>query len=198
MLVRSFVFPTDGKPGGMTNSFSFSYAAGGISERWGHYAPQLLIAGIAGFIVLGWRSATPTALSVFGSTALLVLVILTWLQMRQHERRLCEQCARSIPLNASEQAARYRRRFAVTHAGSDLRLVALYLAVLLGSTMLLSVPHGRWAWAAIQTSIIYLILACSTHSRLQPWCPWCSNGGGGSEVGDSTPDLPRGPGRQLV
>ena len=198
MLVRSFVFRIYGKPGVMTNSFSFSYAAGGMSERWGHYAPQLLISAIGGSIVLGWRSAAPTALSVFGSTALLVFVILTWLLMRQHDRRLCEQCARSIPLNASEQAARYRRRFALTHAGTDLRLVALYLLVLLGSNMLLMVPHGRWAWAAIQTSMIYLILAYSTHRRLQPWCPWCSDGGGGSEVDDSTPDLPRGPGRQLV
>lgn len=183
----------------MTNTFGSAYAAGGMPERWGHFAPQLLSLAIIGSILLGVRSAEPTTLSLLASIALLLFVILTWLLMRQHDRHLCEQCARSIPLNAAERAARYRLRFAITHAGSDLRLVGLYLLVLLASNGLLMVPHGgRWVWAAIQTSMIYLIMSHATHRRLQPWCPWCSEGGGGTDVADVEPDLPRGPGRQLV
>ncbi len=182
----------------MTNSFGYSYAAGGFSERWGHHAPQLLNLAIAASILLGVRGSAPSALSLIGSVALLAFVVLTWLMMRQHDRRLCEPCARSIPLNASEQAARYRRRFATTHAGSDLKLVALYLAVLVASNLLLTIPHGRWVWAAIQASMMYLITSYATHRRLQPWCPWCSDGGGGDGRDDVTPDLPRGRGRQLV
>ena len=47
--------------------------------------------------------------------------------------------------------------------------------------------------------MIYLILAYSSHRKLQPWCPWCSGGGGGSEEHKvDEPDLPRGDRRQLV
>jgi hypothetical protein len=45
--------------------------------------------------------------------------------------------------------------------------------------------------------MVYLIAANATHRRLQPWCPWCSEGGGGSEVDDRPPVLPNDD-RQLV
>jgi hypothetical protein len=182
----------------MTNTYGYTYARGRFWDRWGHLSPQLLKTAIAVSILLGLRTAAPTLLSLTGSIALLGFVIITWLLMRKHDRQLCESCAKSIPLNAAEQGARYRRRFATAHAGSNMKLVIAYLAVLLGSNFLLTVPNGRWVWAAIQASMIYLISAHSTHRRLQPWCPWCSDGGGGSEFEDATPDLPRGPGRQLV
>jgi hypothetical protein len=35
--------------------------------------------------------------------------------------------------------------------------------------------------------MIYLILSNTTHRRLQPWCPWCSQGGGGEEREEVTP-----------
>jgi hypothetical protein len=183
----------------MTNIYGYAYERKGFWDSWGHLSPQLLKTGIAVSILLGVRSGPPTLLSVIASFALIGFVIITWLLMRKHDRTLCESCARSIPLNAAEQSARYRRRFATAHAGGNLKLVIAYLAVLLGSNYLLTVPHGRWVWAAIQASMIYLISAHSTHRRLQPWCPWCSDGGGGSEFDDATPDLPRDPGRrQLV
>jgi hypothetical protein len=55
----------------------------------------------------------------------------------------------------------------------------------------------RVGWAIIQLSMIYLIMSQSTHRKLQPWCPWCSAGGGGSEVDEPDPVLPQDD-RQLV
>ena len=62
------------------------------------------------------------------------------------------------------------------------------LSALIGSNFAQSTP-GRLFWASMQASMIFLILSYSTHRRLQPWCPWCSEGGGGQEVADPvTPD----------
>ena len=101
----------------------------------------------------------------------------------------------SMPLNAAEQAGRYQRRFWMAHTGAEQRFLIPYLVVLLGSNFFPGTT-GRIAWAAIQSSMIYLILSYSTHRRLQPWCPWCSDGGGGEEREDPVrprplPDTPR-------
>ena len=95
----------------------------------------------------------------------------------------------SMPLDAAEKATRYERRFWTAHAGSEPRYLIPYLVVLIGSNFLTS-PAGRIAWAVIQLSMIYLIMAQSTHRRLQPWCPQCSGGGGGEEVESPDPVLP--------
>lgn len=168
-----------------------------IGARWGHAAPQLLSGAIVAVIALGTRTTPPTLLTTMAGVGLLTFVLLTWLQLRQHDRRLCETCVMSLPLNAAEHAARLRRRFWVAHAGSNPWLLVPYLAVLIGSNLLLS-PAGRIGWAVVQASMIYLLLSYTSHRRLQPWCPWCSGGGGGAddEVGD--PELPRGDRRQLV
>jgi hypothetical protein len=84
-------------------------------------------------------------------------------------------------------AARFRRRFAVAHAGSRPSWVILYLGVLIGSNFM-DFPGSRPLWAAIQATMIYLILSYSTHRRLQPWCPWCRDGGGGSGQDAPIPD----------
>lgn len=182
----------------MTFDYSASVPSHRLREWWGHHSPTLLMASIGAAIALGLRTGDPSLLSLAASVGLMAFVLLTWLAMRQHDRRLCESCAAAIPLNAGERASRYRRRFQLAHAGSRPLLVAAYLAVLLGSNVLLTVPGGRWGWALIQLSMVYLISAHTTHRRLQPWCPTCSQGGGGSEVGDHSPDLPTPRGNQLV
>jgi hypothetical protein len=45
--------------------------------------------------------------------------------------------------------------------------------------------------------MIYLILAYTTHRRLQPWCPWCRSDGGG-EHEDTSPTPPPVDHRQPV
>ena len=174
----------------MTHSIDLPYP-GGLARVWGHRAPQLLGGAILGAIALGVRPMTPTPLTILTSLLLLVFVIVTWLFMRQHDRRLCESCAASMPLNAAEHAARFGRRFRLAHAGGNPRLMIPYLVVLVGSNFLTG-PVGRIGWALVQSTMIYLIVAHSSHRKLQPWCPQCSGGGGGNRDNVDEPDSPRG------
>jgi hypothetical protein len=180
----------------MTDSYGLPRSHS-LVERWGHWSPQLLISAIAAVIMLGLRPTAPTAATLLGSVGLFSFVIVTWLLMRQHDRRLCESCAASMPLNPSANAARHTRKFWLVHRGSDPRYVVPYLMVLVGSNFLMS-PSGRIVWALVQASMMYLIAATATHRKLQPWCPWCSEDGGGEDRSIGNPDLPRGGRRQLV
>jgi ribosomal protein S27AE len=130
-------------------------------------------------------------LTILTAVVLLAFVIVTWLFMRQHDRRLCERCAASMPLNAAEHAARFNRRFWLAHAGGNPKVMIPYLIVLVGSNFLTGTV-GRIGWALVQSSMIYLIMAHSSHRKLQPWCPQCSGGGGGTQDKVDEPDLPRG------
>ena len=159
-------------------SDTFSWSRG-FNARWGHYAPHLLILSIGAVIALGFQGV-PTSANLLMSLGLILFVVATWLMMRTHDRSLCEHCVASMPLNPSEQAKRYQRRFWMSHTGAERRFIIPYMVVLIGSNFFPGLP-GRIAWAVIQTSMIYLILSYATHRRLQPWCPWCSEGGGGSE-----------------
>lgn len=174
----------------MTHSIGLPYT-NGLARYWGHRAPQLLNLSILGAIALGIRPLTPTPLTILTAVVLLAFVIVTWLFMRQHDRRLCERCAASMPLNAAEHAARFNRRFWLAHAGSNPRVMVPYLVVLVGSNFLTGTV-GRLGWALVQSSMIYLIMAHSSHRKLQPWCPQCSGGGGGNRDNVDEPDLPRG------
>jgi hypothetical protein len=159
-----------------------------VGDRWGHFAPVLLSASILAVILLGLHPLGG-ALMLTAPLALLLFVLGSWLLMRGHDRRLCEHCAASMPLNPAALAARYRRRFWLAHAGSQPRYLIPYLAVLLGSNFAAG-PAGRVAWAIIQSSMIYLIMSHSAHRRLQPWCPWCRGDGGGEHESISPDPMP--------
>jgi hypothetical protein len=168
-----------------------------IADRLGHIAPEILIVAIMAVIVVGLHPLPgPFAYTV--PLALLIVVLVSWLLLRRHDRRLCERCLAAMPLNPSQQATRYRRRFQLAHIGSEPRRLIPYLIVLIGSNFAPG-PAGRIFWAVVQTSMVYLILSYSTHRRLQPWCPLCSDGGGGSEREDPVaPDPNPSDHRQLV
>lgn len=157
-----------------------------VAAVWGHFAPELLCASIVGVIVIGLEPP-PGALVLTVPLALVVFVLATWLLMRRHDRRLCEQCVAALPLDAAAHAVRYRRRFWMAHTGSERRFLIPYVVVLIGSNFAPGTA-GRIGWAVMQASMIYLIMSQVTHRRFQPWCPWCSDGGGGSERDDATPD----------
>jgi len=160
---------------------------GRTADALGHHAPEILIASIVAVVLLGLKPL-PGMLQFTAYAATFGSVITTWLLMRQHDRRLCEQCMLSMPLNPAETAARLRRRFWMAHTGSEPRFLIPYSVVLLSSNFATS-TIGRGAWAVIQLTIVYLVLAYQTHRRLQPWCPWCSEGGGGDHVEDVPPVL---------
>jgi hypothetical protein len=159
-----------------------------IAESLGHHASQILIASIVGVVVMG-LFPPPGLLMLTVPLALFMIVLGSWVLMRQHDRRLCERCVMSMPLNPSEQALKLKRRFWMAHTGSEPRFLVPYLVVLISSNFATS-TIGRIGWAVIQLSMVYLIMAQGTHRRLQPWCPWCSDGGGGEEVDETPPVLP--------
>ena len=159
-----------------------------IAEVWGHFAPELLGVSVLAAIAVGVHPAIgPLALTI--PLALMAFVVATWVLMRRHDRRLCEQCMAAMPLNPAEQAGRYKRRFWTAHTLFEPRFLVPYLVVLIGSNFA-TTTVGKIGWALVQSSMFYLILSHSTHRRLQPWCPWCSDGGGGEHVEETPPVLP--------
>jgi hypothetical protein len=172
-------------PGGAENRLSAR-----IANVWGHFAPEVLCVSIVAAVMLGLRPPD-SALMLTAPIAVMTVVLVSWLMMRRHDRRLCEQCMASMPLNAAEHAVKYRRRFWMAHTGSERRFMIPYLIVLVGSNFFPG-TWGRIVWAAIQLTMIYLIMSHVAHRRFQPWCPWCSSGGGGSEREDDVtpPPLP--------
>jgi hypothetical protein len=149
---------------------------------------------ITAAIALGvWPPPAGTSIALLLPVTVFAVVIASWLAMRQHDRRLCEACAWAMPLNAAEVAARYQSRFAVAHAGQNRPLVFAYLIVLLGSNVVLvDGLAGRIGWAVVQSSMIYLVLAYSSHRRFQPWCPRCDGGGGGDDRVEVPDPVPHG------
>lgn len=163
--------------------------SGRISAVWGHFAPHLLVVAVGAMIVSRVVPVTSSPLAALAPALLIVFVVGSWLMLRQHDRRLCEACLRAMPLDPAAAAARRRRRFDVVHAGSRPRYVVPYLLVLIGSNFL----PGGWGlaiWVPVQLSMVYLVLAYTTHRTLQPWCPWCQGGDGGHDH-DEVDDGPR-------
>lgn len=167
-----------------------------LTAALGHRANVMLSGAIVLVVALQFAPVDPlTKLAV--SLTLFAFVLLCWLLMRDHDRRLCEQCVMEMPLNPSEEAKRLKRRFWMAHTGSEPRFLIPYVVVLLASNFATTTTIGRIGWAVMQLSMVYLIMSQSTHRKLQPWCPWCSEGGGGAEVDETDPVLPQDD-RQLI
>jgi hypothetical protein len=186
-----------GAGGGTMTSAAYPWAER-LAERCGHLAPQALIVAIMGVILLRMRPPADPALALSASVALIAFVVASALLMRRHDRSLCEHCVASMPLNPSELAMRYHRRFWLSHDGAQPGYVIPYFLVLIGSNFLPG-RAGLLIWALVQTTMIYLILGYSTHRRLQPWCPWCRDNGGGTDKHEpATPDPLPSDHRQLA
>jgi hypothetical protein len=165
-----------------------STAPGGRARAlrlWGHLSGDLLCVAVVAAIALGLYPA-PAALQFTLPAALVVFVVVCWLAMRRHDRRLCEHCAAAVPLDAAGRAARYRLRFRLAHAGGDPRLVLPYLAALALTNFAPGAP-GRVLWVLAQLTLIYALRSGVTHRRLQPWCPFCHGGGEKTPTTDPLP-----------
>jgi MFS family permease len=148
-----------------------------MSRIAGHYAPWFIATLIGSLIGL---TLLPSVAAHVGWQLLLALlgaVVLLALSMFAHNRHLCERCIASVPLDASGAAARYAIRFRVAHLFERRRYAVGYLTIVVGSSLLDVHPVGRYGWAVVQMSLIYLLVVYVTHQRLQPWCPYCRNGG---------------------
>lgn len=179
----------------MAHSHAASWGRASGAGRWGHWAPQILIAAILASVVLAVvPMPTGNPLTALSPALLVVVVVATWVQMRRHDRSLCEYCVAAMPLNPSAEAQRFHRRLALVHQGTNRRAVVAYLVVLLGADLSLALaPAGLFrpaviVWACVQSTLIYLVLSHVTHRRLQPWCSQCGGGGGGrGDVGAPDP-----------
>ena len=166
-----------------------------LSATLGHRANSMLATSIVLVVALQCLPVDPL-MSLVVSVTLIAFVVLCWLLMSEHDRRLCELCAAEMPLNPAEEAKRLHRRFWMAHTGSEPRFLVPYLLVLVSSNFA-TTTIGRVGWAVIQLSMVYLLVSQSTHRKLQPWCPWCRGDGGGEEVDETPPVLPHDD-RQLV
>ena len=149
--------------------------------RWSHYGLVWLWIAVASVIAFGLNPVpVATNSALLGLSAIAAFALIGWHAVRRHDRRLCEICAAAMPLNMAEVAARYRMRFAIVHALVVRPIGLSYLALVVGSDLVLL--HGptiaRIVWAAIQASMVYLVIAYSSHRRFQPWCPQCRGGHG--------------------
>jgi hypothetical protein len=122
-------------------------------------------------------------------------MLVTWAEMRQHDRGLCERCVADFPLNPAQAAETYRRRLETVHRLAEPRAGLWYLGAIVVACLLpvlapasLYLP-ARILWLAALASLVYLVQSGQTHRRLQPWCPQCGNQGGSDnvEVPEPTP-----------
>lgn len=148
-----------------------------MSRFVGHFAPRLLTALVGALVVV---TLVPAAAALLGwqvmAVAMVVVVLLAF-SLFAHNRRLCERCIASVPLDASAAAGRYAFRFRVTHLFERRLFAVCYLAAVAGCSLLYADPVGRYCWAAAEASLAYLLSVYVTHQRLRPWCPYCRAGG---------------------
>jgi hypothetical protein len=143
----------------------------------GHYAPWFLGTLVGALIVLTVLPSVSSFVPWQALLALLAVAVFLGLSILAHNRYLCERCIRSLPLDAATVAGRYAIRFRVAHLFERKLFALCYLAALVGSSFLSSYPVGRYGWAVAEVSLVYLLFVYVTHQRLQPWCPYCRNGG---------------------
>jgi hypothetical protein len=148
-----------------------------MSKVVGHYAPWLLAILVGALIVLTLVPADSSFVPWQAMAGLLALAVFLGISILVHNRRLCERCIAALPLDASMVAGRYGIRFRVAHLFESKLFAIGYLAAVAGSAFLYSDPVGRYGWAAVEASLVYLLFVYVTHQRLQPWCPYCKNGG---------------------
>jgi hypothetical protein len=148
-----------------------------MSRVLGHHAPRLLAGLVAILIALTLIPGIPPSIAVPILLASLVAAVVLGGSIFSHNRGLCERCIASMPLEATAVAGRYSARFRVAHFFEHKLFAFGYVAALVGFSLLYFHPLGKYAWAAAQASLAYLLLVYTTHQRLQPWCPQCASGG---------------------
>lgn len=159
------------------------------ATRWGHYGPAIFVSVIGAMAVLAVQPVPyPTGFKPLVSLAIVSILIATWLEMREHDRALCERCVADFPLNPAESAVTYRRRLAMVHLLAERRAATWYLVTILVACLLPPLVPAAFrapalaVWLAALGSLAYLLVSGVSHRRLQPWCPQCGPQGGSDKV----------------
>ena len=179
----------------MSHVFGQEWAHGPArATRWGHAGPHILVGIMGSMAVLAIVPITyPTGARPMISLTFIVVMVSTWLEMRKHNRTLCEYCVADFPLNPAESAQTYSRRLDTVHRLADKKVAAKFLMMVLVACLLpivapteLQVP-ARILWLASLGSVVYVVLSGVTHRRLQPWCPQCGQQGGSDKIDTPEP-----------
>ena len=164
------------------------------ASRWGHHGPTVFVAIIGTMAALAVLPVHyPPGGKQLMSIAFIALMIATFVEMRKHDRVLCERCVADFPLNPAQAAETYRRRLATVHLLAERRAATWYLVAILVACLLPIFAPGplhtpaRILWLAALASLVYLMQSGVTHRRLQPWCQQCGPQGGSDKVDTPEP-----------
>lgn len=166
-----------------------------------HHHVKLGVAGLTGYALVAilptehWTFAAGLALGLPAALAFLGFIE----GMRYailHTGLTCDYCMDRITVNGQEEAQRRKRALRLMHRWS---LPVESLAALLSFLVLpiVTLLTGLW-WLAIPALaplpwMVWTAYLLRVHSRLQPWCPDCRNGGWGPrEVSPDPLPLPEG------
>jgi hypothetical protein len=134
--------------------------------------------GITTFIIRhNWILNLSSA--VFGAGIVAVVV-----GSYRHEAILCETCIADFPLDGDAQATKHVRWLRFIHQGRARAGANVFLLVVL---LVSFYPPLSWLIIAVWLMLLAEILATGLHRRLEPWCPWCRNGGHDVDCPHATP-----------
>lgn len=144
-----------------------------------HWGSRIVVAAIAVSLYSRLQSQFlwPSPLSgLIWLGSLLALIggfILYW----KHTKRLCEQCVKAMPLDPEGAAVKHSNKLVIVHWTDDNRKEYIAAFVVLVLVSLLTNTIGTIAYTVLSLSGIYIMRASDKHKVLQPWCPFCRNGG---------------------
>ncbi|MGZ8745274.1 MAG: hypothetical protein ACXWXO_20355, partial [Nocardioides sp.] len=141
-------------------------------SRWGHSGPTIFVAIIATMAALAVLPVHyPSGGKPLVSLTFIVLMLVTFVEMRKHDRGLCEQCAADFPLNPARDAETYSRRLATVHVMADKRVARWYLVAILVACLLpifappvLRLP-ALGLWLTSLASLVYIVQSGVMHRR---------------------------------
>lgn len=147
-------------------------------EHYSAFVAMWTLALSAAFDIVSYIVAMPLLVIVIVAPLTMIVLIASLVALYLHARRLCETCARSMPLDCAQQAQKRRPHLRLMHSLDDNK--KLYWGVIIALVVALMVIHGV---AGVALSVIFklsgveIIYGSMVHKKLQPWCPWCGERG---------------------
>lgn len=156
--------------------------------RVSHFASAVAIGTLAastGQMFVGFL--LPLWLRVSLSLTTFVVLVACLLGIAYHAGRLCHDCLASLPLDPAARVTAKINRLRFVHSILDHKPTFFVIMVVLIFGSASTSMIGFCAGMVLNLLGIYFILSTMTHSRLQPWCPWCREGGEEWFTPDHTP-----------
>jgi hypothetical protein len=130
--------------------------------------------GFVSFGILNQLTIRHNWIINLGSAVFAVGIIAALAGAHRHKAVLCEACIADFPLDGEAQATKHVRWLRFIHHG---RLRARSSMLLLALLLVSFYPPLSWVIVAAWFIALADVRANGVHRRLEPWCPWCRNGG---------------------